>query len=63
MYPLYLFPTEIYNRVYQLLEINISPSEIYMNKDRAHGAGLNNMLPGSHGMLIKPRIFNQMIIL
>ena len=63
MYPPNLLTTSIYHIFDRLIELVISPLEIYVRNNRAHGAGLLTLWPGSRSMLIELRILHQATIL
>ena len=52
-----ILPKIIYHVVDRLVDIVIAPLEIYVSKDRVHGAGLINLWPYSRVMLIELQIF------
>ena len=52
LYPPNLLTTSIYHIVDWLIELVITPLEIYVSKDRANGSGLINLWQVSRCMLI-----------
>ena len=58
-----IFAEAIYHIADRLIEIFMASLEIYVSKDRANGASLINLWPGSRGLLIELQILHQTIIL
>ena len=45
----------VHNGGVKLVDIIEAPSYKYVGRDRAHGTGLINLYPGSHGQLMEPQ--------